>query len=125
MARAHGQRGAVRWRWVLGAIVVAGLGAAVGTPILIERGSERLGDEVASRLAEGVGGTCKVGAVRLLSAREIELDAVGCVMDGGPLLGFAARRVSARFPSSPMTGSLPPAEELTVADLSVRLRDLA
>jgi hypothetical protein len=117
-------RGAVRWRWVLGALLIAIAAGVLIAPMIVERGSARLGDEVAARLAEAVGGTCQVGAVRLLSSREIELDAVGCAMDEGPLLGFAAGRVSARFPTSPLAGSLPPAEEFAVADLRVRLRDL-
>ncbi len=122
--QAHGQRGGVRWRWVIGAAVLAGLVGALAAPMLLERGSRRLGEEIAARLADALGGTCQVGAVRLLSSREVELQAVGCVMDGGPLLGFAAGRVSARFPTSPLSGGLPPAEELTVGDLRVRLRDL-
>ena len=114
----------MRWRWVLLALALGIIAGALCLPLLLERGSTRVGDEVAARLAEATGGTCKVGAVRLLSPREIELDAVGCVMDEGPLLGFAAGRVSARFPSSPLGGALPPAEEFSVADLRVRLRDL-
>lgn len=113
-----------RWRLVGLAVAAAVAIGAVGTPFLIQRGSERVGDEVASRLAEAVGGTCTVGAVRMISSREIELDAVGCVMDEGPLLGFAAAHVSARLEGSPLSGGLPAAEEFSVSDLRVRLRDL-
>jgi hypothetical protein len=120
----RGQRGAVRWRVILGLGALALGLLALATPRLLERGSQRLGEEVAARLAEALGGTCRAGAVRVLSPREVELDAVGCAMDEGPLIGFAAGRVSARFPTSPLGGSLPPAEALSVTDLRVRLRDL-
>lgn len=121
-SRSRRQRGGTKLR-VLGVLVVLGAAAAALTPWALERGSRRVADEVAARLAEALGGTCRVSGARVLSSREVELTGVGCVLDQGPLLGFGAGRVQARFAGTPLGGPLPAAESVVVGGLQVRLRD--
>ncbi|MCP4870431.1 MAG: hypothetical protein GY898_17135 [Proteobacteria bacterium] len=98
--------------------------AALAIPAWLKRGSERVADEVAARLSDALEADCRVGSAKVLSTREVELFGVACVMDKGPAVGFGIGRAAARFSAPPLGGSLPPIEEVTVADLDVRLRDL-
>ena len=85
----------------------------------------RSGDEVAERvsirLRAVLGGECQVGEARVLSPRRVELRDVACVLDEGPVVGFAATHTSVEF-GSPYLGSLPPVSEVVVHGGHVRAR---
>jgi len=104
-------------------LLIAGA-AAVLVPRILRAGSEELAGQVEARLAAALNADCRVGGLALTSSREVELTAVACAMADGPIVGFAAALTTARFSRPPMSGQLPPIEDVHVEGLEVRLRDL-
>ncbi len=104
---------------ILAALLLALVGVAVWW------WSARSGDEVAERvnvrLRALLGGECQVGGASVLSPRLVELRDVACVLDDGPVVGFAAAHTSIEF-DSPYLGSLPPVREVVVHGGHVQAR---
>ena len=85
----------------------------------------RSGNEVAARVTDKLhavlGGTCQVGGATIVSPKVVELRNVACVLDDGPVVGFALTHTEIAL-SAPFLGSLPPLQQLTVRGGHIQAR---
>lgn len=111
-------------RPLLGLLVVIVLASVAGFPRLEEFAGEQLATRVEERLSEALGGRCQVRQARLLSTRQVAIDDLACVLDKGPLLGFANSHLTAEFAESLVARSLPQLQHVATDGMQLRLRDL-
>lgn len=113
-----------RFRPLLGLLVIMLLAGLAGLPKLKEVASEHLATKVEERLSEAVDGRCRVRRAQLLSTRQVAISDLACVLESGPLLGFANNHLTAEFADSLVSRSLPPLQHVATDGMQLRLRDL-
>ena len=108
-------------RALFGLLILTLLAAGAGAWWWVTRSGDEVASRVVERLHGALGGTCQVGHARVVSPRLVKLKDIACVLDVGPVAGFAATHTSIEL-DAPYLGSLPPFRDITVLGGHIQLR---